>query len=159
MTPAIDYLKRHGVSCQVHSYYHDKKALSYGLEAVQALNLDASKVFKTLVLVTADKQFAVAVLPVSCKLNMKKMAKALNVKKVAMANPHEVNRITGFVLGGVSPLGQKNKLPTVLHYSAQNLNSIFVSAGKRGLEIEINPNDLQHASKGIWADITDERSS
>lgn len=157
MTPAINYLKQHGIHYQVHQYYHDKSTSAYGLEAVEALGLNASVVFKTLVVAIAGKQLAVAVLPVENTLSMKKLAKAFQVKKVAMAKAQDVERTTGYVLGGVSPVGQKNRLPTVLHESALGLANMFVSAGKRGLEIELAPSDLQQACNALWADIIDVR--
>ena len=142
MTPAIDLAKKQGIHYQVHQYQHDATAASYGLEAVEKLNLNPEQVFKTLVVQLDNKQLAVAVLPVSNQLSMKIIAKALGAKKAEMANAQDVMRSTGYVLGGVSPLGQKKRLPTVIDSSAQQFNSIFISAGKRGLEIELAPTDL-----------------
>lgn len=142
MTPAIDLAKKQGIHYQVHQYQHDATAASYGLEAVEKLNLNPEQVFKTLVVQLDNKQLAVAVLPVSHQLSMKNIAKALGAKKAEMANAQDVMRSTGYVLGGVSPLGQKKRLPTVIDSSAQQFNSIFVSAGKRGLEIELAASDL-----------------
>lgn len=142
MTPAIDLAKKQGIHYQVHQYQHDAAAASYGLEAVEKLNLNPEQVFKTLVVQLDNKQLAVAVLPVSNQLSMKNIAKALGAKKAEMANAQDVMRSTGYVLGGVSPLGQKKRLPTVIDSSAQQFNSIFISAGKRGLEIELAAADL-----------------
>ena len=142
MTPAIDLAKKQGIPYQVHQYQHDASAASYGLEAAEKLGLSPQQVFKTLVVQLDNKQLAVAVLPVSNQLSMKIIAKALGAKKAEMANAQDVMRSTGYVLGGVSPLGQKKRLPTVIDSSAQQFNSIFISAGKRGLEIEVAATDL-----------------
>lgn len=142
MTPAIDLAKQQGIRYQVHQYQHDAAAASYGLEAAEKLNLAPQQVFKTLVVQLDGKQLAVAVLPVNLQLNMKLMAKALGAKKAEMANSQDVMRSTGYVLGGVSPLGQKKRLATVIDNSAQQYSSIYVSAGRRGLEIELNAADL-----------------
>lgn len=142
MTPAIDLARQQGIRYQVHQYQHDAAAASYGLEAAEKLNLAPQQVFKTLVVQLDGKQLAVAVLPVNLQLNMKLMAKALRAKKAEMANSQDVMRSTGYVLGGVSPLGQKKRLATVIDSSAQQYSSIYVSAGRRGLEIELNAADL-----------------
>jgi Cys-tRNA(Pro)/Cys-tRNA(Cys) deacylase len=141
MTPAINVTRASKVEHKIHQYSHDATNLAYGLEAVEKLDLAQAQVFKTLV-VDSDKGLAVAVIPVACKLNMKLMAKALNAKRVAMAAPYKVERSTGYVLGGVSPIGQKKALLTVIHLSADKFQTIFVSAGRRGLEIEMAPQDL-----------------
>ncbi len=142
MTPAIDLAKQQGIRYQVHQYPHDAAAASYGQEAADKLGLAPEQVFKTLVVQLDTKQLAVAVLPVSMQLNMKLMAKALSAKKAEMANANDVMRSTGYVLGGVSPLGQKKRLPTVIDSSAQQFPCIYVSAGRRGLEIELSAADL-----------------
>lgn len=137
MTPAINFLKQKKVNFQTHQYEHDKNTESYGLEAVNKLNLDPQQVFKTLVVCLDTGQLIVAILPVASKLSMKSVAKAFNAKKASMANKLDVQRSTGYVLGGVSPFAQKKRLATVLDNSAMNFTSIHVSAGKRGLEIEL----------------------
>ncbi|MCS4308568.1 Cys-tRNA(Pro)/Cys-tRNA(Cys) deacylase [Rheinheimera pacifica] len=142
MTPAIELAKQRGITHQVHQYQHDPAAASYGLEAAEKLGLLPQQVFKTLVLSLDSKQLAVAVLPVDQLLSMKQLAKALGAKKADMANAADVMRSTGYVLGGVSPLGQKKLLPTVIDSSAQQFATIYVSAGRRGLEIELNAEDL-----------------
>ncbi|WP_159269280.1 Cys-tRNA(Pro) deacylase [Zhongshania aliphaticivorans] len=141
MTPAVNLLKKHKIAHVVHEYSHDSASVSYGLEAAEKLGVIPEQVFKTLV-VAVDTGLAVAVLPVSAQLNMKQLAKALGVKKAAMAAPADVARATGYVLGGVSPLGQKKRLPTVLDASAMQFSTIFISAGRRGLELELAPKDL-----------------
>ncbi|MDP5144098.1 Cys-tRNA(Pro) deacylase [Rheinheimera baltica] len=151
MTPAIDLAKQQGIAYQVHQYQHDAAAASYGLEASEKLGLAPEQVFKTLVVQLDGKQLAVAVLPVSQQLNMKLMAKALGAKKAEMANAHDVMRSSGYVLGGVSPLGQKKRLPTVIDNSAQQYGTIYVSAGRRGLEIELAATDLCQLLQGRFA--------
>ena len=143
MTPAIELAKQRGIAHQVHQYQHDPAAASYGLEAAEKLGLLPQQVFKTLVLSLDNKQLAVAVLPVDQLLSMKQLAKALGAKKADMANAADVMRSTGYVLGGVSPLGQKKLLPTVIDSSAQQFATIYVSAGRRGLEIELSAADLR----------------
>lgn len=151
MTPAIDLAKQQGIAYTVHQYQHDPAALSYGLEAAEKLGVKPEQVFKTLVVQLDGKQLAVAVLPVCQQLSMKLLAKALGAKKAGMASATDVMRSTGYVLGGVSPLGQKKALPTVIDSSAQQFDSIFVSAGKRGLEIELSGVELCRLLNGRMA--------
>lgn len=153
MTPAITLLQKKRVQHKVFKYEHDASAASFGLEAVEKLNLNASSVFKTLVVSNELGKLAVAIVPVDTKLSEKKMAKALGVKKVAMAQADAVMASTGYVLGGVSPLGQKKSLPTVLDATAEPQAVIYVSAGKRGLEVELSPQDLAQLTRGKFADI------
>lgn len=153
MTPAITLLQKKRVQHKVLKYEHDANAASFGLEAVEKLNLNASSVFKTLVVSNELGKLAVAIVPVDTKLSEKKMAKALGVKKVAMAQADVVMASTGYVLGGVSPLGQKKSLPTVLDTTAESQAVIYVSAGKRGLEVELSPKDLAQLIRGKFADI------
>ncbi|MBU3068319.1 Cys-tRNA(Pro) deacylase [Aestuariicella sp. G3-2] len=148
MTPAINLAKKHRIAHRVHEYTHDAGTESYGLEAAEKMGVDPRQVFKTLVVQLDSKQLAVGVVPVSAKLNLKAMAKACGAKKAAMADKQEVERSSGYVLGGVSPLGQKKLLKTVLDASAAEFSTIFVSAGRRGLEIELSPADLQSLVKG-----------
>lgn len=155
MTPAINLAKKLKINYQIHEYEHDPSAESYGLEAADKLGLPAEQVFKTLVVETELAKLAVAVLPVVDTLNFKKMAKALGCKKVQMADPKTVERSSGYVLGGVSPLGQKKRLPTIIHDSAQALETIHVSGGRRGLEIELPPQQLADTLNAKFADITD----
>ena len=126
---------------------------SYGLEAAHKLGVAEDRVFKTLVVCLDMKTLAVGVLPVSSMLSMKRMAKAAGAKKAAMAAQADVERSTGYVLGGVSPLGQKKQLQTIVDTSAENHATIFVSAGRRGLEIELRPQDLVRLVNGRFAEI------
>lgn len=153
MTPAIDLLLKTKTAHRIHQYEHDPSSESYGLEAAEKLAVPAERVFKTLVVTTADKSLVVGVLPVSAMLSMKNIAKAAGVKKAAMAPAADVERSSGYVLGGVSPLGQKKQLKTVIDSSAANYPTIYVSAGRRGLEIELAPNDLCTLVSGIYASI------
>lgn len=152
MTPAIKYAEKNKVNFQVHQYKHDKKNASYGLEAAEKLNVDAALVFKTLV-VEVDKQLVVAVLPVTSQLSMKAVAHSLKAKKAHMADKADVLRSTGYVLGGVSPLGQKKRLLTLIDSSAMLHQNIYVSAGKRGLEIQLKAEDLVQMLSAQFADI------
>ncbi|MDR5886435.1 Cys-tRNA(Pro) deacylase [Vreelandella janggokensis] len=142
MTPAINSAKRAGIAFQVHEYTHEPTAESYGMEAAEKLGIAAEQVFKTLVVKLDSKQLAVGIVPVTGQLNLKQVAKAAGAKKAAMAQPNEVERTTGYVLGGVSPLGQKKRLATFIDCSADAFATIYVSAGRRGLEIELAPGDL-----------------
>ncbi|MEL0660695.1 Cys-tRNA(Pro) deacylase [Psychromonas arctica] len=141
MTPAIKVAEKHKITFKVHQYKHDKKHASYGLEAAEKMNVDAEQVFKTLV-VEVDKQLVVAVLPVTEQLNLKAVASALKGKKAQMADKNDVLRSSGYVLGGVSPLGQKKRLTTLIDSTATDHPDIYVSAGKRGLEIQLKAQDL-----------------
>ena len=153
MTPAIDAVNKKNITYQVHEYMHSASSTSYGNEAAQKLGVSAERVFKTLVVSIDNNALVVAIIPVSAMLSMKLIAKAFNGKKATMALKADVERSTGYVLGGVSPLGQKKRLSTFIDTSAKEFTSIFVSAGKRGLEIELNPHDLQQLTQAKLADI------
>jgi Cys-tRNA(Pro)/Cys-tRNA(Cys) deacylase len=142
MTPGINAAKKAGVTHKIHEYDHDPANDHYGDEAVEKTGADPLQVFKTLVVTVDDKQMVVAVIPVAGMLSMKQVARAAGGKKAAMSDPHDVQRSTGYVLGGVSPLGQKKRLKTFIDSSAQAFDTIYVSAGRRGLEIELSPADL-----------------
>lgn len=154
MTPATKVLKRHKIPFVLHQYQHDTNASSFGLEAVEKLSLNAEQVFKTLVVCSDTDQLAVAIVPVNVKLNLKAMAKTLNVKKVKMADSKRVEASTGYVLGGVSPLGQKKTLLTVIDINAEQFKQIYVSGGRRGLEIELAPTDLAKLCQANFANIS-----
>jgi Cys-tRNA(Pro)/Cys-tRNA(Cys) deacylase len=139
-SPAVDVLVRSGTAHRLHEYIHDVAA-PYGQEAAEATGTEPGRVFKTLVVAVADT-LAVAVIPVTAELDLKAMAHALGVKKVAMAEPTVAERATGYVVGGISPLGQKRRLPTIVDRSASSWPTVFVSGGRRGLEIELGPADL-----------------
>jgi len=151
MTPAIEAAKRAAIAFRLHEYQHDPAAVSYGEEAAQALGVDAARVFKTLVVATPA--LAVAMVPVDGMLNLKNAARALAVKKADMAEQRAAERATGYVVGGISPLGQKKRLPAVLDESALAFETVFVSAGRRGLEIELSPRDLAALTGAVIAPV------
>lgn len=153
MTPAIAKAKQARIAFHIHEYAHDPAAQSYGHEAAEKLGLDPGRVFKTLVAATGPKDLVVGVLPVSRQLDLKLLARAVGAKKAEMAEVKVVERATGYVVGGVSPLGQKKLLPTVIDASAQDLETMFVSAGRRGLEIELAPADLAALANATFAAI------
>jgi Cys-tRNA(Pro)/Cys-tRNA(Cys) deacylase len=153
MTPAVDAAKKAGIQFKIHEYLHDSAASSYGEEAANLLKISPHQAFKTLVIADNDNKLAVAIVPVSHQLDLKSVAKVLRAKKVTMANPAEAEKATGYILGGISPLGQKKRLPIVIDKSANDFESIYVSAGRRGLEIELAPLDLIKLCSAISADI------
>jgi len=153
MTPAIDLLKKTKVDFRVHAYEHDPKTASYGLEAAEKLGLDATRVFKTLLVCSEKNELLVAVVPVVGSLDLKALAQAAKVKKVDMADPAAAQRATGYLLGGISPLGQKKRLRTFIDNSAQALPSIYVSAGRRGLEVELTAQVLAERTSAEFAAI------
>ncbi|MCW8347412.1 MULTISPECIES: Cys-tRNA(Pro) deacylase [Vibrio] len=155
MTPAINLAKKKKITHVVHQYHHDPRHESYGLEAVEALGQDPESVFKTLLfsLNGEPKNLAVAIIPVEEKLNLKLAAKAAGGKKAEMADKEIAQKTTGYVLGGISPLGQKKALPTFIHVSAEARETMCVSAGKRGLEIELAPHDLAALTRGQFANL------
>lgn len=142
MTPAITMVQKAAIAHTVHEYVHDKATRSYGLEAAEKLGLDPARVFKTLVVELDNGALACAVVPVAEMLNMKEIARALNAKKAAMADRVAAERATGYVMGGISPLGQKKRLKLVVDRSALGFETIYVSAGRRGLDLEIAASDL-----------------
>lgn len=153
MTPGINVAKRAKIAHKVHEYTHDSSSESYGLEAAEKLGVSESRVFKTLVVSLDNKELAVGVVPVASMLSMKLLAKAAGAKKATMAVQSDVERSTGYVLGGVSPLGQKKQLKTILDSSVKNHATVYISAGRRGLEIELSPNDLVKLVNGVLAEI------
>ncbi|MCE8010981.1 Cys-tRNA(Pro) deacylase [Billgrantia desiderata] len=142
MTPAIKALERDGVPFELLSYEHDPRAPAYGEEAANALGLDPRSVFKTLIARLDDGRLAVGIVPVTGQLDLKALAKAADARRASMAEAAEAERATGYVLGGISPLGQKKRLATFLDASAKDLDRLHVSGGRRGLEIALAPADL-----------------
>ena len=142
MTPAIELLKKAQVPHEVLSYHHDPKAASYGLEAAEKLGLAPATVFKTLLAASEKQELLVAIVPVAGTLDLKALAQAAGVKKLEMAKPDQAQRSTGYLVGGISPLGQKKRLRTFIDKSAAELPGIHVSAGRRGLEVALAPTDL-----------------
>jgi len=135
-TPAVVAAERAGVTHRVHAYEHDPGAPSYGLEAAEKLGIDPARVYKTLV-VDVDGTTTVTIVPVEAELDLRALG-----KRAALAKPANAERVTGYVTGGISPLGQRKRLPMLLDASALDFETIFVSAGRRGLELELAPADL-----------------
>jgi Cys-tRNA(Pro)/Cys-tRNA(Cys) deacylase len=147
MTPAIAELKKHNAQYIIHQYEHDASNQQYGLEAAEKLGVNAERIFKTLIVHIDNKDLVVAVLPVSSMLNMKLIAKAHGGKKAEMAITKQVEKTTGYVIGGVSPVGQKKSLATYIDSSIDMYTSVYVSAGKRGVELELMPSILQSLTR------------
>jgi len=150
-TPAITTAERAGIAFRVHEYEHDPRAASFGVEAVQKLGLDPARVFKTLV-ADVDGELTVAVVPVESQLDLRALG-----KRARMADPKAAERATGYVTGGISPLGQRRLLPMVLDDSALAFETIHVSAGRRGLELELAPADLLALTGGRAAAVASRR--
>lgn len=155
-TPATDALSAAGVSFHVHAYEHDPRAGSYGMEAAEALGRPPGQVFKTLlvdVASTGRPDLAVGIVPVDRQLDLKAVATALGAKRAVMADPVAAQRSTGYVLGGISPIGQRTALPTVVDESAILHETVLVSGGRRGLDVELAPDDLVRLTHGTYAPI------
>ncbi|MGB3440049.1 MAG: Cys-tRNA(Pro) deacylase [Actinophytocola sp.] len=152
-TPAIALLVKKKVAHQVHEYDHDPRSASFGQEASELLGLPAERVFKTLV-AEVDGNLTIGVVPVAGQLDLKALAQASNGKKAKMADIAAAERATGYVAGGISPLGHRKRLPVVVDSSAQQFDSIFCSGGRRGLEIEVAPADLIALAKATVAAIS-----
>ena len=153
MTPAINELERDGVAFSVHEYERGDSLHDFGLEAADKLGFDPDQVFKTL-MITADGGQAVAIVPVSRKLALKAVGKTLGAKRVEMCDPAVAERVTGYVRGGISPFGQKRRLATVIDEIATVFDTIYVSGGKRGIDIGIAPDDLVRLLAATVADIS-----
>lgn len=151
-TPATVRLQRDGVPFVAHPYDHDPRAAAYGLEAAEKLGVEPACVFKTL-LAVVDGSLAVGIVPVAQQLDLKAFAAALGGKRAEMADPTVAERKTGYVVGGISPIGQKTALPTVLDESAILCETVFVSGGRRGLDLELAPDDLLAVTSGRYAPI------
>ncbi|MDF7670345.1 Cys-tRNA(Pro) deacylase [Orbaceae bacterium ESL0721] len=169
MTPAINLLKKLKVTFSIHQYNHAPNETHFGREAVEKLDpclgILPKQVFKTLVIALDGnpKNLAVAVIPVDRHLDLKKAVKAFNqlkfencvlhCKKAELADAHLAERVTGYLVGGISPIGQKKRLPTLIDSSAQTITSMFISGGRRGVEIEISPSDLAFVLNATFVEI------
>lgn len=151
-TPATLLLKQQKVAHTVHEYDHDPRAAGYGLEAATALGIEPGRCFKTLV-ADVDGVLTVAVVPVSGPLDLKALASAVGGKRAAMADPAAAERSSGYVVGGISPLGQRKRLRTVIDASASAWPTVYVSAGRRGLDVELSPGDLARLTSATLAPI------
>lgn len=151
-TPATKLLKSAGIEFTEHEYSHDPNSTSFGLEAAEKLGVDPNRVFKTLV-ANVDETFAVAIVPVNQQVSLKSLARALNAKRATMADPAQAARLTGYVVGGISPLGQKRLLATVIDESAKQFETILVSGGRRGFDVELSPVDLANQLSALFAEI------
>lgn len=152
-TPATAVLDAAGIDYSLHPYEHDPANTHFGDEAAHALGVDPLRIFKTLVVDAGDRQLAVAVVPVAAQLDLKAMATTLGTKKVDLADPAVAARSSGYMVGGISPIGQKNPLPTVIDETAELFDTIFVSAGRRGLQVCLSPTDLAAVTHAAFADI------
>lgn len=152
-TPAVHALTEAGVPFEELPYEHDPAARSYGDEAAEALGLDPASVFKTLVVSLDHGGHGVCVVPVAARADLKAAAAALGAKKAQLADPADVHRLTGYVLGGVSPLGQRTTLPTVVDESAADLERVYVSGGRRGLDVGLAPQDLTRLTGAVLAPV------
>jgi len=151
-TPATAALLAAGIPFLEHPYEHDPGAASFGMEAATVLGVEPERVFKTLV-ADVDGRLAIGVVPVDGRLDLKALAAAVGGRKAAMADPKVAERKTGYIVGGISPIGQKNPHPTVLDESAELFDTIFVSGGRRGFDIELAPADLLRITGGVVAAI------
>lgn len=153
MTPAVLALEAASIEFSIHEYERGDDLRDFGREAAEALDLDPDQVFKTLV-VLADTELVVAVVPVSCQLSMKRTAAAIGAKKVVMSDPAVAERSSGYIVGGISPIGQRKRLRTVVDESAELFDTIYVSGGRRGMDIGLAPSDLVAVTAAVVAPIT-----
>ncbi|MGB3736730.1 MAG: Cys-tRNA(Pro) deacylase [Ilumatobacter sp.] len=158
MTPAVVLMEKHGIAFGVHEYDRGDELRDFGREAAEALGLAFDQVFKTLLVDTeggdAPRDPVVVVVPVSCMVSMKLVATAVGAKRASMCDPDAAERITGYVVGGISPLGQRKQLITVLDESVELFDTIYVSGGRRGLDISLSPTDLAGLLDAVVAPIT-----
>ncbi len=151
-TPATALLTRLKIPFTLHPYEHDPRAHAYGDEAAEQLGIDPARIFKTLI-ASVDGKLACAVVPVAARLDLKALAAAVGGKRAELAEPAAAARSTGYVVGGISPIGQKQRLRVVVDTSAQDFDTVYVSAGKRGLQVELSPADLLRAAQAIPAPV------
>ena len=155
MTPAVLMMTERSISFRLCEYEHDPANKNFGLEAAEALSLDPAQVFKTLIVLAGDEAMC-AVVPVSRQLSLKSFAAAVGVKRVEMCPPARAERATGYLVGGISPIAQRRQLVTVIDETAQLYDEVFVSGGRRGLDIAISPTDLALVTGGIFSGIASE---
>ena len=153
-TPATVALTRAGIAFTVHEYHHDPAAPSFGQEAAAALGVEPDRVFKTLLAEVDGVGLVVGIVPVSGSLDLKSLAAAVGGKRATMAPPALAERRTGYVVGGISPIGQRTPLPTVIDETAQLWDTVFVSGGRRGLDLELSPEDLAVITDAAFEDIS-----
>jgi len=149
-TPATATVAKAKVEHRIHEYHHDPDAPSYGLEAAEQLGVDPDSVFKTLV-AEVDGRLAVAVVPVAARLDLKALAAAAGGRRAVMAEAADAERATGYVVGGISPLGHRKRLPVFLDESMEGRPTVMVSAGRRGLQLELSPADLARLAGATFA--------
>lgn len=152
MTPAVQLLAERKISFRLCEYDHDPANSNFGLEAANELGLDPDQVFKTLIVVAGGDEMC-AIVPVSGQLSLKAFANAVGVKRVEMCPPERAQRATGYLVGGISPIGQRRSLVTVIDETAQLYDEVFVSGGRRGLDVAVGPDDLMVVTGGMFADI------
>jgi Cys-tRNA(Pro)/Cys-tRNA(Cys) deacylase len=153
LTPAVNALTAAGVTFTLHEYSHDRNAESFGLEAAEKLGVEPDQVFKTL-LATLDGRLVVGIVPVTALLDLKALARALGGSRAEMADVRDAERATGYVAGGISPFGQKRPHPTAVDETVHLWDSVFVSGGRRGLDVEIAPADLVEVTGAIVFDVS-----
>lgn len=153
VTPAVVALEDAGIAHTIHEYQRSDDLHGFGREAADALGLDPDQVFKTLVVV-ADDELVVAVVPVSCQLSMKRVASAVGAKRASMCEPAVAERSSGYIVGGISPIGQRRQLRTVIDETAVLFDTVYVSGGKRGMDIGLSPTDLVAVLGAVVAPIT-----
>lgn len=157
MTPAIRAAEAAHIQFTLHRYQHDPNADSFGLEAAEKLGVSPERVFKTLVAQVDGKQLVLAIIPVAERLDLKRLAAAFGGKKADLADPVAAERATGYVVGGISPLGGRKKLPTLIDARALGQTTILVSAGQRGLQVELSSQDLIRLTEATTAELTTNR--